>query len=84
MQQQQNQILPKLDKDHPSVDILTKVNLTLFVTPNPWCPGCSCIPNFMLFFSQRFLMQKNYEDNGFLATCYCVEEEHFEVQSFVK
>jgi len=37
--------------------------------------GCSCVPNFMLFFSERFMMQKNYQDNGFLASCFCIEED---------
>jgi len=46
--------------------------------------GCSCVPNFILFFSQHFLLQKNYQDNGFLSACYCVEEEGYAVQTIVK
>jgi hypothetical protein len=39
--------------------------------------GCSCVPNFMLFFSQQLFLQKSYQDNGFVSTCYCLQEGHY-------
>merc|ERR1712179_450327 len=46
--------------------------------------GCSCVPSFMIFFSQMFFMQKNYQDNGFLSTCYCVQEGKYNVQAHIR
>jgi len=46
--------------------------------------GCSCVPSFMVFFSQMFFMQKNYQDNGFLSTCYCVQGQQYNVQAHIR